>query len=116
MDKLWGLLTIELGSAFCRQYGNAGDPVYKIWSKELDQFTEKELVAGLEKFKNSGSTYMSLNILRNHCKKEVDTNLEADKKAARTLDSQKLISADISDKSREKGIEAMKKLRGEFKL
>jgi len=115
MSKLWGLLTIELGSAFCRQYGNAGDPVYEIWSKELDQFTEKELVAGLEKFKNSGSTYMSLNIFRNHCKKEIDTTLAANEKAARTLDSQKLISADISDKSREKGIEAMRKLRSQLK-
>ena len=116
MSKLWGLLTIELGSAFCRQYGNAGDPVYEIWSKELDQFTEKELVAGLEKFKNSGSTYMSLNIFRNHCKKEIDTNLEADKKAAKTLEGQRLICADIGDKSREKGKEAIKKLLGDINI
>lgn len=104
--KLWGLLTIELGSAFCRQYGNAGGAVFHIWTKELCCFTEQELVAGLEKFKCSGSTYMSLNIFRNHCKPEVNTNM-SDERAAKTLEDQRLIHAEISDNSKKKGAIAL---------
>ena len=106
MVNLWGLLTIELGSAFCRQYGNAGGPVFHIWTKELLCFTESDLVAGLQKFKNSGSTYMSLNVFRNHCKKDVVNN-KANEKALGTLESQRRLHADIGDKSREKGKKAL---------
>ena len=106
--KLWGLLTIELGSAFCRQYGNAGGPVFHIWTKELCNFTEPELVAGLQKFKNGSSTYMSLNIFRNHCKKEPVNNSVSDERAVKTLESQRLLNADISDKSKEIGGETLK--------
>lgn len=62
------MLTVELGSAFCRQYGDIGGPVYRQWANDLKCFSEKQLVEGLRRFKESGSTYMSLNIFRNHCK------------------------------------------------
>lgn len=68
MTKLWQLLTFELGSAFKRQFGKAGELVFHRWADELQTFSEPELVRGLERFKNSGSTYMSLNVFRNHCK------------------------------------------------
>jgi len=68
MSNLWGLLTTELGSAFCRQYGDAGGPVFLVWAKDLSNFTEAQLIQGLASFKASNSTYMSLNVFRNHCK------------------------------------------------
>jgi hypothetical protein len=68
MTKLWQELTDELGSAFKNQYGMAGGTAFIKWSKELKEFDETQLVKGFEKFKNAGSTYMSLNIFRNHCK------------------------------------------------
>ena len=67
MTKLWQLLTDELGSAFRNQYGDAGGTAFNHWSKELAAFSESQLVAGLNKFKKAGSTYMSLNIFRNLC-------------------------------------------------
>lgn len=72
MTKLWQLLTSELGSAFRNQYGNAGGSEFNHWAKELSEFTESQLVNGLENFKNSGKTYMSLNIFRNHCKPDAE--------------------------------------------
>lgn len=68
MTKLWQLLTEELGSAFKNQYGLANGYVFNRWAHELSEFSEQQLFDGLQKFKNSGSTYMSLNIFRNHCK------------------------------------------------
>lgn len=67
MTKLWQELTDELGSAFRNQYGLAGEATFLKWAKELSGFTEAQLFKGFNNFKNSGSTYMSLNILRNHC-------------------------------------------------
>jgi len=67
MTNLWQLLTIELGSAFRNHYGDAGDETFFFWCKDLEAFSEEELVRGLEKFKKSGKTYMSLNIFRTHC-------------------------------------------------
>lgn len=67
MINLWGFLTVELGSAFCRQYGDIGGKLFLDWSKDLSCFTEQQLVNGLQRFKRSGSTYMSLNIFRKHC-------------------------------------------------
>lgn len=68
MASLWQLLTIELGSAFCKQYGDAGDETFFYWCKDLEEFSEQDLVRGLEKFKRSGERYMSLNIFRTHCR------------------------------------------------
>ena len=68
MTKVWQCLSDELGSAFKSQYGQTGEPVFKRWCDELSEFSEQQLFDGLQKFKNSGSTYMSLNIFRNHCK------------------------------------------------
>lgn len=42
--------------------------MFKRWCSELSEFSEQQLFDGLQKFKQSGSTYMSLNIFRNHCK------------------------------------------------
>jgi hypothetical protein len=67
MTKLWQCLSDELGSAFKNQYGLANGPVFKRWCDELSEFSEEQLFDGLQKFKRSGSTYMSLNIFRNHC-------------------------------------------------
>jgi hypothetical protein len=76
MTKLWQLLTDELGSAFKNQYGMAGSSSFDYWARELSEFSEAQLVKGFHGFKNSGSTYMSLNIMRNHCKpKAVDLGL-----------------------------------------
>ena len=66
--KLWTMLTAELGSAFRSQYGAPEGEVFNYWSRELSEFSESQLVSGFEKFKNAGSTYMSLNVFRNHCK------------------------------------------------
>lgn len=68
MTKVWQCLSDELGSAFKSQYGQTGEPVFKRWCDELSEFNEQQLFDGLQKFKQSGSTYMSLNIFRNHCK------------------------------------------------
>lgn len=106
--KLWGLLTIELGSAFCRQYGDAGGVVFHIWTKELCCFTEPEIVAGLLKFKNAGSTYMSLNVFRNHCKPDPVNNNMSDERAIKTLENQRLLNSEISDKSKEIGEVSLK--------
>lgn len=67
MTKLWHLLTQELGSAFKNQYGLAGGAPFNHWAHELRFFSEAELVAGLEKFKASGKTYISLSVFRSHC-------------------------------------------------
>jgi hypothetical protein len=104
MVNLWGLMTIELGSAFCRQYGNAGSPVFNIWLRELNHFTKEELVAGLESFKKSGSTYMSLNIFRKHCQpKAKGAGVISDEKAQRVLLEQKKLHAGISEESKKRG-------------
>lgn len=68
MTKLWQCLSDELGSAFKNQYGLANGVVFNRWCEELSEFSEQQLFDGLQKFKQSGSTYMSLNIFRNHCK------------------------------------------------
>lgn len=67
--KLWALLTAELGTAFRTQFGEPEGKVFDFWRKELSEFSEAQLVDGFNKFKNSGKTYMSLNVFRNHCKK-----------------------------------------------
>ena len=72
MAKLWQLLTDELGSAFRNQYGDAGGEVFNRWARELAEFSESQLVNGLNKFKASKSTYMSLNVLRNLCTPSAD--------------------------------------------
>lgn len=72
MTKLWQLLTQELGRAFETQYGRAGEATFKHWALELAEFTEAQLVQGLNKFKKSGSTYMSLNIFRNLCEPKAE--------------------------------------------
>ena len=107
MTNLWGLLSGELGSAFYRQFGQAGDAVFNHWTKELSEFTEQEIFAGLHKFKNSGSTYMSLNVFRNHCKVELDVSVMSDERAAKTLEDQRKLNADISEESKEKGKSAL---------
>lgn len=107
MTSLWGSLSIELGSAFYRQFGDAGEAIFNHWTKDLSHFTEQELFSGLHKFKNSGSTYMSLNVFRNHCKKQTVNNI-SDDIAVRTLESQRKIHADISEKSKEIGGETLK--------
>lgn len=68
MAKLWQLLTIELGAAFSNQYGDTGGEPFQHWAKELSCFSEKQIVRGFEKFKQSDSTFISLKIFRNHCK------------------------------------------------
>ena len=68
MNRLWALLTAELGSAFRTQYGQPNGDAFNYWSHELKDFTEEQLVNGFNKFKKSGSTYMSLNVFRNHCR------------------------------------------------
>lgn len=68
MMRLWALLTAELGSAFRNQYGPSEGETFNYWVHELKDFTEEQLVNGFNKFKESGSTYMSLNIFRNHCR------------------------------------------------
>lgn len=68
MNKLWALLTAELGSAFRTQYGQPDGDAFNYWSHELKDFTEEQLVNGFNKFKRSGSTYMSLNVFRKHCR------------------------------------------------
>jgi len=102
METLWGLLTIELGSAFCRQYGNAGEPVFEIWSKDLEQFSEKELVQGLDSFKNSGSSYMSLNIFRGQCKKRLE-KVGHSTTYLQTQAQQAKIHSGLTEESRTKG-------------
>lgn len=67
MTKLWEMLTRELGRAFETQYGRAGGEMFNHWARELAEFSESQLVAGFDRFKKSGSTYMSLNVLRNLC-------------------------------------------------
>lgn len=62
------MLTLELGSAFKNQYGDADDETFEHWCKELSDFSREDLQRGFIKFKQSGKTYMSLNIFRNHCK------------------------------------------------
>lgn len=68
MTQLWELLTKELGSAFGNQYGRAGGHVFNHWKTALSGFTEPQLMRGFQKFIDSGKTYMSLNIFRNHCR------------------------------------------------
>jgi hypothetical protein len=68
MTELWESLTLELGSAFKNQYGDTSSSTFKHWCKELVEFTREDLQRGFIKFKNSGKTYMSLNIFRSHCK------------------------------------------------
>jgi hypothetical protein len=107
MTNLWGLLSGELGSAFYKQFGQAGGAVFNHWTQELYEFTEQEIFAGLNKFKNSGSTYMSLNVFRNHCKVEADVSVMSDERAAKTLEDQRRLNADISEESKEKGKSAL---------
>jgi len=68
MTRLWALLTAELGSAFRNQYGPPEGDTFNYWLHELKDFSEEQLVNGFNKFKASGSTYMSLNVFRNHCR------------------------------------------------
>lgn len=82
MTELWGLLTLELGSAFKNQYGNANGTTFRHWCKELGEFSRDDLQRGFYNFKNSEKTYMSLNIFRNHCKvKAEDIGLPAEEAA-----------------------------------
>lgn len=67
MEELWEALTLELGSAFKNQYGDSSSESFGYWTKSLKEFTREQLQQGFLKFKDSGKTYMSLNILRNHC-------------------------------------------------
>lgn len=86
MAELWGLLTLELGSAFKNQYGNAGGTTYRHWCKELIEFSRNDLQRGFHNFKNSKKTYMSLNIFRNHCKlKAQDLGLPSEDEAFDSL-------------------------------
>jgi hypothetical protein len=68
MLDLWEVLSKELGSAFVKQYGKPLGASFDHWTNELLEFSAEELYAGFERFKKSGSTYMSLNVFRNHCR------------------------------------------------
>lgn len=68
MQELWEALSIELGAAFQNQYGSAAGTTFQHWARELKEFSREEIQRGFANFKNSGKTYMSLNIFRNHCK------------------------------------------------
>ena len=68
MTKLWQLLTDELGASFKNQFGLAGGHSFNHWARELSGFSESVLFSALEKFKASGSTFMSLNAFRAFCK------------------------------------------------
>jgi hypothetical protein len=67
MLDLWDALGKELGSAFIRQFGSPSSEAFEHWLVELWEFTPEQLFAGFEKFKKSGSTYISLNVFRKHC-------------------------------------------------
>ena len=68
MQELWEALTIELGAAFKNQYGDSQGSTFEHWVRELKEFTKEDLQRGFQSFKNSGSTYMSLNVFRSNCK------------------------------------------------
>ena len=68
MLDLWEALSVELGSAFARQFGSPQEQTFEHWLQELWKFSKEDLFKGFESFKNSGSTYISLNVLRSHCK------------------------------------------------
>lgn len=67
MLDLWDAMGKELGSAFIRQFGSPNSEAFEHWLVELWDFTPEQLFAGFDKFKKSGSTYISLNVFRKHC-------------------------------------------------
>lgn len=68
MLDLWEALSVELGSAFTRQFGSPKEAVFEHWLNELWDFSREDIAHGLRSFKDKGSTFISLNVFRNHCK------------------------------------------------
>lgn len=67
MLDLWEALSVELGSAFIRQFGSSKESTFEHWLQELWGFSSEDIFKGLERFKQAGKTYISLNVFRAHC-------------------------------------------------
>lgn len=60
MTKLWTLFSREYGTGFITQWGDTEGQEFYHWTRELMQFSEAELVAGWERFKQSSEKYLNL--------------------------------------------------------
>lgn len=78
MLDLWEALGKYLGSAFIKQYGKPLGESFEYWLSELGEFSEQDLYAGFQSFKNSGSSYISPAVFIAHCRKAEDLGINLD--------------------------------------